>query len=244
MTEDTSAYWRKLLGVDEPVNPAGLDSFHSPCIIFRPLLFFLFGLASRFFFPLKGHGLENLPAGPVMITPNHASFLDYPCVAYLMGKRSWDVYAIATKKYVDNPFDKFFMLCAAHVIRIDAEADFFTALRAAAGVLRSGHSVTIFPEGTRSKDGELQPFKVGVGTLAVEANVKMVPVYIKGTKDILPRGGRFLKRGKVEVYFGKPIDPAPFIEKKKVTPAYDVYKEITDELRNRVAELRDRSSSK
>jgi len=241
VTEDTSAYWRKLLGVDGPVPPGVANSFRSSCSLFRPLLFFLFGLASRVFFPIKAYGIDNIPPGPVMLTPNHVSFLDYPCMAYAMGKRSWELYAIATKKYVDNPFSKFFMLCAAHVIRIDADADFFTALRAAAGVLRSGHSVAIFPEGTRSKTGELQPFKVGVGTLAVEAGVKMVPVYIKGTENILPRGGRWLKRGKVKIYFGKPVDPAPYIELKKTTPAYDIYKEITEELRRRVEAFRDSS---
>ena len=232
MTEDTSAYWRKLFGIDETV-----DARASGHRIFRPLFYFLFGLFSRCFFPVKVSGLQNLPPPPYIIAPNHQSFMDFPSLAQAMGPKGRDLYALANKIYYDNPFARFFMFSAANVIRIDAEKDFFPALKIAAAFLKQGKQVVIFPEGTRSKDGNLLPFKVGVGTLAVEAGVPLVPVYIKGTHQVMPRGACMFRRGTISVTIGKPVYPDKYITKKKTVPAYDVYKEITDQLRSRIDSL-------
>ena len=237
MTEDTSAYWRKLLAVDAPADPAAVKKYRSWQRIFRPIFYLLFGMISKMLFPVKVAGIENIPEPPYIISPNHQSFLDFPSVAQVMGKKGRDLCALSNKVYYDNPISRFFMFSAADIIRIDTEKDFFPALKAAASILKTGKPVVIFPEGTRSKDGDLLPFKVGVGTLAVEANVPLLPVYIKGTYDIMPRGSLFPRRGSITVSFGKPVYPEKYIEMKKSMPAYDVYNRITEELRNRVLSL-------
>ncbi len=66
----------------------------------------------------------------------------------------------------------------------------------------------MFPEGTRSTSGELQPFKIGVAVLAMERNVPIIPVYIGRTYALLPKGQRFVKPGTISVVFGQPIYPA------------------------------------
>ena len=73
--------------------------------------------------------------------------------------------------------------------------------------LRQEDCVALFPEGTRSRDGVLQPFRGGAALAARLANVQIIPVGISGTYDAWPRHRRFPRRGRVRVRFGLPIDP-------------------------------------
>ena len=70
----------------------------------------------------------------------------------------------------------------------------------------------IFPEGTRSTTGELQPFKVGVAVLAVEQEVPIIPVYIDRAYDLFRKGQRFVRPGKITVTFGQPVEPSELDE--------------------------------
>ncbi len=76
---------------------------------------------------------------------------------------------------------------------------------AAAERIRAGTSVVIFPEGTRSPDGKLQPFKSGGAILAIRAQVPVVPVAILGTHEIMPKGSLRVRKGTVEICIGAPI---------------------------------------
>ena len=239
MTEDTSAYWRKLLGLDKPLPQDALKPYHSPWFLFNPLIAALFKFLFYMICPITARGIENVPGKPpYILSANHLSIIDYGVVVLpLPHKVRSFLYPLATKHFYDHPITGPIIKMVCRAVRIDTIEDFFPALRAAAMILRSGKSVYINPEGTRSATGELLPFKVGVGILAIELNVPIVPVYIKGTYEVLQPETAKINRGKVFVAYGKPIDPAPYIEKKKTIQAYDVYKEITEELRNRIVEL-------
>ncbi|NQU17781.1 MAG: 1-acyl-sn-glycerol-3-phosphate acyltransferase [Candidatus Saganbacteria bacterium] len=242
MAAGTSSYWRKLLGLDQPADKDVFKKIHSPHEVLRPLFYFLFGLLSRLLFPIKVYGIENIPKPPYIISPNHTSALDFAVVALCIGpKHRKQLYPLASKFFYDHLFPRFFMRTAANIVRIDTDQAFFPALREAGSILRLGRSVCIYPEGTRSQTGELLPFKVGVGILAVEANVPIVPVYTKGIYEILPSGALMFRPGKISIHFGKPIDPKPYIGKIKTTQAYDVYKEITDNLRAEILKLLDKA---
>jgi 1-acyl-sn-glycerol-3-phosphate acyltransferase len=91
----------------------------------------------------------------------------------------------------------------------------FKSLAMAAEMIRNGTSVMIFPEGTRSSDGELLPFKKGGFVLAVDAGVPIVPIRISGTHSIMPKGRLLISRGKVRIDVGKPIQSADFTRKTK-----------------------------
>ncbi len=84
----------------------------------------------------------------------------------------------------------------------------FSAYERAAAAIRGGKSAVVFAEGTRSRDGSLQPFKKGPFVLAIAAQVPVVPVYIAGTHGLLPKGGFVPRRGEVVVRVGAPIPTA------------------------------------
>jgi 1-acyl-sn-glycerol-3-phosphate acyltransferase len=239
VTEDTSAYWRKLLALDQSLPPDPLKNYHSWLFGFNHLIFFLFGLISRFWAPITAIGAENVPLKPpYILCPNHLSVIDYGAVVLPLPARVRpDLYPLATKHFYDNPITGTIIKMAARAVRIDTMEDFFPALREAARILRAGRSVYLNPEGTRSPTGELLPFKVGVGILAVELNVPVVRVFIRGTYEILKPGSATIHPGPIQVAYGRPIDPMEFIKMKENMQAYDIYKAFTEELRRRILEL-------
>jgi len=105
------------------------------------------------------------------------------------------------------------------------------SLDEAAQRIRAGASVIIFPEGTRSPDGRLQPFKGGAMVLAIKAGVEVVPLAISGTHAILPKGKLLARPGKVVIRVGQPIDPSGYTLKQK--------QELAELLHHKVAELLD-----
>lgn len=240
MTENTSEYWRKLLKVDDTVPEDFLKKFHSPLEIFRPVYYLLVHLLANYFFKIEAHGIENVPdKPPFIIAPNHVSILDYPMSTYALSRGLKDnIYTVAERHFYDRALARIFMKIGTNTMRIDASKDFFPALRAAVNVIRSGKAIYINPEGTRSETGELLPFRVGVGVLAVETKCPIVPVYIDGTFNAMPRGSFLPKPVKVHVYYGKPIYMESYVNKKRTMQAYDVYKEVTDELFKRVSLLK------
>ena len=244
MSEGTKEYWRKYLKLDDHIDESYLKNFHSLNEIFRPLFFFVINLLARFYFRVEVYGMENIPDPPYIIAANHCSSIDQTMVSWAIGKERRKVlYTIATKFFFDNAFARFFMKIAANIVRIDPEADYLSAMQAACKVLRLKKSIYVNPEGTRSEDGTLLPFKTGVGTIAVETGSPIVPTYIDGTLRALPPGTIFPKPHKVKVYFHRPIQAEKYIEKQRTQAAYEIYKEVTNELYARILALKDRAGN-
>jgi long-chain acyl-CoA synthetase len=172
----------------------------------------------KFYFRLKGEGLENLPDGPFILAPNHQSFFDGLFVAvFLKNKLMKQTYFYAKEKHVKNSFLK--LLAAKNNVIVMDLSDLKTSLQKMAEVLKRGKNIIIFPEGTRTQTGEIGDFKKTFAILSRELNVPIVPVAINGAYDALPRGTHFPKPWtKINVKFLKPILPE--------NHSYDSLKEI------------------
>ncbi|MCK4641070.1 MAG: AMP-binding protein [Candidatus Marinimicrobia bacterium] len=162
----------------------------------------------RLFFRLKGKGMENIPAGPCIIVPNHQSFLDGLFVSvFLDNKTNRKTYFYAKEKHVSKRWVK--ALANRHnIIITDINHNLKLSLQKLAEVLKNGKNIVIFPEGTRTRTGKISAFKKSFAILSCELNVPIVPVSIKGAFEALPRGSIFPKPWKkISVKFHKPVYP-------------------------------------
>jgi 1-acyl-sn-glycerol-3-phosphate acyltransferase len=128
----------------------------------------------------------------------------------------------------------------AHVIPIDPETHLMKAFRLSSYVLRTKRCLCIFPEGERSWSGNLREFKKGIGTLAKEHEVPVVPVWIDGTFQILRRGAKWPKPGKIRIAFGIPLK-FDELDLSQKPPEKDEDQFFADEVRERVRQLREAS---
>lgn len=191
----------------------------------------------KLLFNLKIKGSENIPKqGPFIIAPNHASFLDGFVIAASVPFKTFKcLYFLGLKKYFEGRLKSWFARMS-HIIPIDSETYLHKALQMSAYILRKKMCLCIFPEGGRSFDGQLMPFKKGIGVLALELGIPVVPAFIEGTFEALPRGRGFIKPAKIKVVFGRLVSPS-LIETDKIPEGIDAYQFFADELRRRVISL-------
>lgn len=166
-------------------------------------------------------GLENVAGlqGPLLIASNHTSHIDTPLIKQLfpapIGRHicpaAWKEYFDCHNAPLHVRIGKWLAWqYATLLVNIFPLPQDMTARRSmayAGELVDQGWSVLIYPEGTRTKDGQLQPFRDGVGFLAERLRIPIIPVAIKGGEKVLPGGAAWPKRGEVEVSIGKPIDP-------------------------------------
>jgi len=139
---------------------------------------------------------------------NHASNLDPPIVIPIMPRRT----SVLVKKELFRVPILGRAMRLASLVRVDRKnrEAAIASLRSAAEVLRSGINITIWPEGTRSRDGHLLPFKKGPFYLAKESGVPIVPITLVGTYEIWPKDEFAIHPGTATVIFHEPIDPAAY----------------------------------
>jgi 1-acyl-sn-glycerol-3-phosphate acyltransferase len=183
-----------------------------------------------FFHRIKIEGRENVPSGGCLIVSNHVSYMDPTTVGWAVGK---EIYYLGRKSLFKPPFWNWFLpLC--NVLPIDREGHDISGMRRIIKMLQAGDSVLLFPEGTRSPDGQLQPGQPGAALIAVKANVPILPARVFGTYESLSRHTKSLRFHPIRVVIGKPYRPA-LPEGRLDKDAYD---RVAQEMMARIAELK------
>ena len=187
----------------------------------------------------EAHGGENVPTtGGCIVASNHVSFLDPPALG--CGVRNRVVRFMARDTLFQPPWFGN-VLHRVGVIPISREKGDVGALRKAIQCLKEGSCIGLFPEGTRSPDGTLQPAKGGIGFLIAKAGVPVVPAYIEGTYDAYPRSAKRIRPTKVRITYGKPIMPEEFAALGKDR---DAYEKVGSLVMDRIREIRDQVTAK
>lgn len=150
-------------------------------------------------------GIERIvPTGSYVFASNHLSYMDTPVA---LANIPVEFRFLAKKGLFKIPFLGYHLARAGHipVPREDPRAAVKTLSIAAQAVRDRGISLLIFPEGGRSKDGQLHEFKEGAAYIAIKAGVPIVPVALVGTQEVLPFGVGTVLPGKVGMRVGEPI---------------------------------------
>jgi 1-acyl-sn-glycerol-3-phosphate acyltransferase len=167
----------------------------------RTLLRLYLGLYHR----IRVEGREHLPrAGGVLLVANHQSFLDIPVVAVATDRH---VAFVARESLARSRFLAFLMRESGSVLVRRGESD-RAALESMIEHLRQGDCVSVFPEGTRTRDGSLGEFRRGALLAARRAGCPILPLAISGAYQAWPRGRSLPRPLRIVARFGRPIAPS------------------------------------
>ncbi len=211
--------WKEIL---EKTRPYTLHDHRVLFWIGRKLLKAFFKVYNR----IEVKGTENLPQKPFIIAPNHVSYLDAFILASVLPEEvGRDTYFLGEEVFFRNPVTALFGRIA-HVITVNINRNLRESLQKVAWALRLGKVVVIFPEGARTRTGDLMEFKKGTAIISKELNIPVVPTALIGLYEVMSIYDRFPKPRKVRVVFGEPVYPEG-----------RTYEEITKELKKRVETL-------
>ncbi|MGE5680570.1 MAG: AMP-binding protein [Bacillota bacterium] len=161
----------------------------------------------KFYIHLDQEGLENIPQEPVIIAPNHQSFMDALLIASALKNKTLNhTYFFAKDKNIKSWIAKFFAK-NSNILILNINRDLKLTLQKIATILKRGNNMVIFPEGARSRDGKIMDFKKTFAIISKELNVPVVPVVIDGAYEKFSIGSKFPKPGKIKLKFLKPIYP-------------------------------------
>jgi 1-acyl-sn-glycerol-3-phosphate acyltransferase len=157
---------------------------------------------AKTFFSYRVIGAENMiEEGPCIIAANHCSYLDPPLVGVACQRA---IHYLARKTLLDWPIlgPIFPQL---NVIPVDQDNPERSALMGIIRVVRGGGAALIFPEGSRSPDGQLQDSQSGIGLVVAKTGAPVVPVRVEGSFAVLPRGAKRPASGRIVVRVGRPL---------------------------------------
>jgi long-chain acyl-CoA synthetase len=189
-------------------------------------------------FRVRARGLESLlQSRQFVLAPNHVSLLDPFAIAAVLPfsvlRRTY--FAGWTGMAFRNAFFRS-VSRLAQAVPIDPERAVSSSLAFGAAVLKRGNNLIWFPEGERSRSGQLQGFKPGVGMLLDHYQVPVIPAFIRGAHEALPRGRSWPKFTRITIDFGQPLEPRQLDRQGRGDQPQD---RISQGLFDRVAGLRD-----
>jgi 1-acyl-sn-glycerol-3-phosphate acyltransferase len=170
-------------------------SYHLGWLAFRAIF--------RFYFGWRVYGAERVPVtGPVVLAANHASYVDPPLIGAGLPRQ---VHFLARDTLFTQPVLGS-LLRSWEVVPVDRDGAGAGGLKAILDRLRQGGAILLFPEGTRSADGQLQAARAGIGLVILKSSCPVVPVRVFGTFEAYGRRLRLPRPYRVTVKFGGPLD--------------------------------------
>ena len=157
-------------------------------------------------------GLDRIEhvAGPALFVANHSSHLDTPLVLTALPERfrHRTVVVAAADYFFDKRWKGTLFAFSLNAIPVERNRVSRRSADHAAELLEDGWSVMIYPEGGRTPDGWVQPFKAGAAYLSLRVGAPVVPIHIEGTGRVFGKGAKRIKPGRTAVTFGAPLLPA------------------------------------
>ena len=189
-------------------------------------------LAGRLFFRLRViHRERMIQSGAAILAMNHQSYLD-PLLAGITSDRA--IYFLARRTLLEAPILGW-LLPKLNVIPVNQEGVDRSAIKAMIRILNAGHAVLIFPEGSRTLDGNLQPAEPGLGLVIAKTLAPVVPMRIFGAHEALPRGGGGLHFVPITIVIGEPIS---FTDTDLGLPGRNLYQQLSQRVMDAIALLR------
>ena len=180
---------------------------------------------------------ERVPrTGPVILAANHASFIDPPLVGSGLTR---DINYLARESLFRFPIVGA-VLRSWNAVPVDRDGGGAKGLKIILGRLLAGGGIILFPEGTRTKDGNLQPARSGIGLTVIKSAAPVVPVRVFGTFAAYGRNHKFPRPKKVAVKYGAPMNFEKLRAEAKVCSKprlKEIYQEVADEIMAAIAKL-------
>lgn len=192
--------------------------------------------------PLQVTGRENIPSSSFIFCSNHNSHMDSGILMVASGLPFKNFAMIAAKDYFFDSNKRSYLNMLMNLIPIERNADrksMINYLAACREFTRNGNrNLIVYPEGTRSLTGKIQPFKKGPAMISAELGLPIVPAFIRGSFKAWPKGKIFMKPSKLIISIGKPISPDEYIcNDDPEGNNFHAYKKITEVLTKRIHEL-------
>ena len=189
-------------------------------------------LLARVFFRMRVvHPERMVASGPLILAVNHTSYFDPP-LAGICSRRG--VYVLARKTLLKWPFFGP-LFPAMNVIPVERDGNDMSALREVIKKIKEGNGVVLFPEGTRSKDGNIQPARAGIGFVIAKTGAPVLPMRIFGAYDAFPKNSKRLHFTQITVVIGEPLVFSP---SDLASATRETYQTLSDRVMEAIAALR------
>jgi 1-acyl-sn-glycerol-3-phosphate acyltransferase len=158
---------------------------------------------------VEGEGWLENQSRPALLVSNHVSHADTPILLAALPSRARErtVVGAAADYWYARPWLGRVVSLWLNTFPFSRSGGAQAVLHSSSQLLKSGWNLLIYAEGTRSTDGRLQPFLPGVGHLASEARSPVIPMHVRGTHRVMPKGRRYFLPAPVEVRIGRPLEP-------------------------------------
>jgi 1-acyl-sn-glycerol-3-phosphate acyltransferase len=191
----------------------------------------------RIYFRWRIIGLENVPlTGRAILASNHVSFLDPPLIGAAVPR---EINYLARESLFRFPIAGS-LLRHLNAVPVDREGGGAAGLRVILDRLLAGGAIILFPEGTRSPDGQLQPFRSGIGLTIIKSEAPVIPIRVFGAFEAMSRHHLLPRPHRISIRFGEPLRferlraEAQSCSKSRLK---EVYREATEQLREAIASI-------